>query len=100
MQVKDDEDVERRETYAEDQRQSEEKLRAEHTFRETIEASIPSGIAVVDLHGRQTYVNPGFCAMVGRAEAELVGAWPPFIYWPPEEIKTISEAFRQSPFNS
>src|SRR5258706_11979733 len=77
------------------QRQSEEKLRAEHTFRETIEASIPSGIAVVDLDGTQTYVNPGFCAMVGRAESELVGARQPFVYWPAEEVKMISEAFRR-----
>jgi PAS domain S-box-containing protein len=70
----------------------EEKLHREQTFREAIENSVPSGIAAVDLEGRQTYVNPAFCEMVGWGEAELVGARPPFVYWPPEDIHTLSEA--------
>ena len=75
-----------------ERRQSEERLRAEHTFREAIENSVPAGISVVDLEGRQTYVNPAFCAMVGWNESELVGSRPPFVYWPPEEVETITEA--------
>src|SRR4051812_43035576 len=51
-----------------ERRHAEEKLRHEHGFRRTIEASIPSGIAVVDLAGKQTYVNPGFRAMVNWTE--------------------------------
>jgi PAS domain S-box-containing protein len=78
-----------------EQRQSEERLRIEHTFRKTIEASIPSGIAVISLDRRQSYVNPGFCAMVGWSEAELVGAKPPFLYWPDEDRKKISTVFDQ-----
>ena len=58
-------------------RRSEEQLEAEHTFREAIENSVPSGIAVVDLEGTQTYVNPAFCNMVGWREADLIGASPP-----------------------
>jgi PAS domain S-box-containing protein len=73
-------------------RQGEERLKAEHTFREAIENSVPSGITAVDLEGHQTYVNPAFCAMVGWAEHDLVGARPPFSYWPPEEIDAITEA--------
>jgi len=57
-------------------RQGEERLKAEHTFREAIENSVPSGITAVDLEGHQTYVNPAFCAMVGWAEHDLVGARP------------------------
>ncbi len=75
-----------------ERRRSEEQLQAEQTFREAIENSVPSGIAVVDLEGRQTYVNPAFCAMVGWREAELIGASPPFAYWPPEEAERITEA--------
>src|SRR5437016_6929020 len=41
-----------------EQRRSEDKLKVEHTFREAIENSVPCGISVVDLEGRQTYVNP------------------------------------------
>jgi PAS domain S-box-containing protein len=75
-----------------DRRRSEERLKVEHAFRRAVENSVPSGISAVDLEGRQTYVNPAFCAMVGWSEAELVGARPPYLYWPPEEIETIAEA--------
>ncbi len=68
-----------------ERRLSEERLKQEHLFREAIEDSIPAGIASVDLAGRQTHVNPAFCAMVGWTEAELVGARPPFVYWPPDQ---------------
>jgi PAS domain S-box-containing protein len=75
-----------------ERRQSEEKLKLEHTFREAIENSIPAGITVVDLEGRQTYVNPAFCKMVGFTEAELLGKKPPFVYWPAEATEGIADA--------
>jgi two-component system sensor histidine kinase UhpB len=74
------------------QRASEKQLWEEQAFRATIETSIPSGIAVVDLDGRQSYVNPAFCRMVGWTEAELLGRKPPFDYWPPEERDNITAA--------
>jgi two-component system, NarL family, sensor histidine kinase UhpB len=73
-------------------RASEKDLRAEQVFRAAIETSIPSGIAVVDLEGKQSYVNPAFCRMVGWTEAELIGRKPPFDYWPPEEHDRIIAA--------
>lgn len=73
-----------------EQRRGEEKLLAERGFREAIETSVPAGIAAVDLEGRQTYVNPAFCAMLGWSEKELLGARPPFVYWPPEDIDSIT----------
>src|SRR5512138_3434115 len=75
-----------------ERRRSEEKLKVEQVFRLAIENSVPSGIAAVDLDGRQTYVNPAFCAMVGWSEADLLGARPPFAYWPPEQLDTITQA--------
>lgn len=69
-------------------------LAREHSFRRSIEDSILSGIAAVDLEGRQTYVNRAFCKMVGWSEDELVGAKPPFVYWPPEERENIKNAFQ------
>ena len=74
-------------------RQTEETLKVEHSFREAIENSVPSGITAIDLEGRMTYVNPAFCAMVGWSEAELLGAKPPFAYWPAEEEEKIAGAF-------
>src|SRR6185503_15584541 len=74
---------------------AEKKLWEEHVFRQAIENSIPSGISVVNLDGKQTYVNPAFCEMVGWSEKELIGAKPPFVYWPPEELETIESALGQ-----
>ncbi|MBC8096626.1 MAG: PAS domain S-box protein, partial [Akkermansiaceae bacterium] len=71
-------------------KQAEKKLWEEHAFRHAIENSIPSGIAVVNLEGRQTYVNPAFCEMVGWSETELIGARPPFVYWPREDLDLIT----------
>jgi len=75
-----------------ERRLDQERLDQEHNFRKAIEDSIPTGIATVDLAGRQTHVNPAFCAMVGWTEAELVGARPPFVYWPPDQSEVIRAA--------
>jgi PAS domain S-box-containing protein len=72
-----------------ERRRSEDKLKVESTFRQAIENSVPAGITAVDLDGRQTYVNPAFCAMVGWTESELVGARPPFVYWPEDQVEEI-----------
>jgi PAS domain S-box-containing protein len=71
-------------------RSADQKLKIEQVFRQAIENSVPAGIAAVDLDGRQTYVNPAFCTMVGWKQEDLVGARPPFAYWPPEQIESIT----------
>lgn len=54
-------------------------------FRRAMEDSLVTGLRARDIHGRITYVNPAFCAMVGFQAAELVGSNPP-PYWPPEQV--------------
>lgn len=76
-------------------RMADKRLWEEHAFRRAIEESIPSGISVVDLDGAQTYVNPAFCQLVGWSENELIGAHAPFLYWPPEELETITAAMEK-----
>src|SRR6202008_3686635 len=61
-----------------DSKRAEAAAAAESAFRRAIEDSMRAGVAVVDVHGRQTYVNRAFAAMVGWSEAELVGGRPPF----------------------
>ena len=56
-----------------ERRQADEKLKAEFTFRQAIENSVPSGITAVDLEGKQTYVNPAFCALFDLPQTEIVG---------------------------
>ncbi len=75
-------------------KKAQEGVETEHAFRVAVENSILSGIAAVDLEGRQLYVNTGFCRMVGRSEEELLGKKPPFAFWPPEGLEHISKDFR------
>jgi PAS domain S-box-containing protein len=75
-------------------KEAQNQIEAEHRFREAIENSLFSGISAVDLEGRHTYVNPAFCRMVGWSKEELLGATPPFPYWPPEEKENIEKALR------
>ncbi|AVP56716.1 two-component system sensor histidine kinase NtrB [Pulveribacter suum] len=71
-------------------RDTRRRLRAERdlaealAFRKAMEDSLVTGLRARDLHGRITYVNPAFCAMVGFAAAEIVGRAAPLPYWPPE----------------
>jgi diguanylate cyclase (GGDEF)-like protein/PAS domain S-box-containing protein len=65
----------------------------EKNFRKAIEESNMSGISVIDVEGRITYVNPGFCRMVGYSTAELMGTAPPFAYWPPEENDRLATIY-------
>jgi diguanylate cyclase (GGDEF)-like protein/PAS domain S-box-containing protein len=68
----------------------------EKNFRKAIEESIMSGISVIDLDGRITYVNPGFCRMLGYSSPELMGNTPPFIFWPPEEREKINGIYQSA----
>ena len=78
-----------------DLKRAELAYREERAFRDSITSSLHIGIAAVDLEGRQSYVNPSFCEMVGWSEEELEGAKPPFVYWSPEEMENITQAFQQ-----
>jgi PAS domain S-box-containing protein len=50
-----------------------------------MEDSLLTGMRVVDLQGRITYVNPAFCRMLGFEAEELIGGSPPYAYWPRED---------------
>ncbi len=69
--------------------EAEEALRAEYTFRKTIEETMLAGIAVVDVNLAQTYVNTAFCKKVGWTKEELIGMLPPFKYWPADKKEEL-----------
>jgi len=71
-------------------------LQKEMSLREAIENSIPSGIAVVDNTGKQVYVNKSFCKMFGWEEEELLGKFPPYVYWAHQDIENINNALKQT----
>lgn len=51
----------------------EQRRQSEERFRSVFEHA-PNGLALADLEGRLTRVNPAFCAIVGRSEEELIGS--------------------------
>lgn len=54
-----------------------------------------TGMRVLDLQGRITYVNAAFCAMTGWAEEELVGQTPPFPYWLESDREIMNERLEE-----
>ena len=71
--------------------QAQAALMAETGFRRAMENSMLTGMRALDLHGRITYVNAAFCEMTGWSEAELVGALPPFPYWPEQDHDQLAQ---------
>ncbi len=76
--------------HAKRRQETEKALSKEITFRRAMEDSMPTGMRVIDSNGKISYVNSAFCKLVGLKEEELIGAMPPYPYWPPEEIKKIN----------
>jgi|WetSurMetagenome_2_1015567.scaffolds.fasta_scaffold37943_2 PAS domain S-box-containing protein len=68
----------------------------EISFRMAIENAIPSGLAVVDETGKQVFVNNSFCRMTGWEENELLGRYPPYVYWSPNDLENINNALTQT----
>jgi PAS domain S-box-containing protein len=69
--------------------QAQKALVAETNFRRAMENSMLTGMRALDLRGRITYVNPGFCHMTGWSESDLVGAVAPFPYWPEQDRELL-----------
>jgi PAS domain S-box-containing protein len=64
----------------------------ERVVRCALEDAAAAGVTIVGLDGAQAYVSAKFCEMAGWSREELVGAAPPFAYWPAEERDRIREA--------
>lgn len=56
---------------------------------------VRTGIAAVDLEGRQTFVNDALCRMTGFARHDLVGRVAPFPYWSPARRAEIDAFLRR-----
>jgi PAS domain S-box-containing protein len=75
--------------------QAQQALVAETNFRRAMENSMLTGMRVLDLEGRITYVNAAFCAMTGWSESELVGRKPPFPYWLESDREVMNERLEE-----
>ena len=67
---------------------AERALLNEAMFRRAMEDSLSTGMRVLDMKGRITYVNRAFCDMLGLSQNDLLGKTAPFPYWPKDDLKT------------
>ncbi|MCK9516496.1 MAG: PAS domain S-box protein [Ottowia sp.] len=70
-------------------------LQTETSFRRTMENSMRTGLRVLDLDGRISYVNPAFCEMTGWTREELIGQTAPYSFWPPEQHERLHRCLRE-----
>jgi two-component system cell cycle sensor histidine kinase/response regulator CckA len=82
-------------TALDDSRSASSDPRLAAPFRRAVDNVLDVGMIAVDLEGRQTYVNPAFCRMVGWSAEELVGAEPPLVYWAPDDVERIRGVFAE-----
>ncbi len=68
---------------------AEQTLASETVFRRAMEDSIWTGMRAIDNEGRITYVNPALCRLTGYEATELIGAKPPYPYWPREDYPSL-----------
>jgi two-component system sensor histidine kinase DctS len=68
-------------------------LRQQVAFSTAMENSIIVGMRARDMAGHITYVNPAFCAMVGYPAEQILGQFPPMLYWAPEAIEQDQARF-------
>lgn len=68
-------------------------IETEHSFRDAIGRSLSIGIGAIDDEGKQIYVNPAFCRIVGWSSEELLGRQFPYVYWPQEELRKAARIF-------
>lgn len=74
--------------------QAQQALLKETNFRRAMENSMLTGMRVLDMTGRITYVNPAFCQMTGWAEQELINQLPPYSYWPDDEHERLHKVIQ------
>jgi diguanylate cyclase (GGDEF)-like protein/PAS domain S-box-containing protein len=63
--------------------------RAERDHATAIVSAMGEGYALT-MDGEIMAINDALCDLTGFAAAELVGARPPYPFWPPEELEAIS----------
>ncbi len=73
--------------------QAEGALRQQVAFSTAMENSIIVGMRARDMAGHITYVNPAFCSMVGYTREQIIGQFPPMLYWAPEAVEQDQARF-------
>jgi PAS domain S-box-containing protein len=77
-------------------KRQEEQLRRERDFSASLIASMQDGVYVMSPEGEVLEVNARLCALTGYARDELIGARPPFPFWPEEDRAALEAGLREA----
>jgi diguanylate cyclase (GGDEF)-like protein/PAS domain S-box-containing protein/putative nucleotidyltransferase with HDIG domain len=78
-----------------ERRRAEDELREERDRAADVVASLQDGLVTSAPDGTIERVNQRFCQLIGRAEGEIVGARPPYDWWPREDVERLRDALRE-----
>jgi PAS domain S-box-containing protein len=79
-----------------DRKIQEEQLRKERDFSASLIASMQDGVYVMSPEGEVLEVNARICALTGYSREELVGATPPFPFWPEDDHPALAAGLREA----
>ncbi len=79
-----------------DLKDTQDDLRRERDYSAALIEAMQDGLAVASLDGTLIDVNIRFCEMTGFSVDELVGASPPYPYWPLDQRPQIEAAFQRA----
>tara|TARA_R110002050_G_scaffold94765_2_gene197256 strand:+ start:121956 stop:126611 length:4656 start_codon:yes stop_codon:yes gene_type:complete len=77
-------------------KKAEIELNSAKDFSESLINSMRNGLSVIDATGKHIHVNPALCKITGYSKKELIGAYPPFPFWPPEYYDEINDIFKNT----
>jgi len=77
-------------------KRQEEQLRKERDFSASLIACLQDGVYVMSPEGEVLEVNERLCALTGYTREEMVGAVPPFPFWPEDEREALEAGLREA----
>jgi diguanylate cyclase (GGDEF)-like protein/PAS domain S-box-containing protein len=93
------EDISQRKQAQRRLQEAEAEARAQRDHATSIVSAMGEGYALT-LNGEIKAVNEALCALTGFSAAELIGAMPPYPFWPPEEQEAIQQILAEVVLNS
>jgi len=77
-------------------KEAEDALKRSEEFSSSVLQNAPNPILVINPDSSINFVNPAFEKLTGFTAAELIGARPPYPWWPEEETANRATAFKEA----
>ena len=78
-----------------ERRRDEREIRAQRDYAAALVNAMQDGLTLISPDGVVLEVSPSLCRMTGFAREQLIGARPPYPYWPEADAGRLERAFRR-----